>query len=102
MEMPASEPSATAWAFWDRWRGPPELIVQIARRAMRAVTGEEGVVGTGRVVVLVPTKHTKELLASAESPKLKVQRTTKDYVVAYEMAKLAEARGEDEEESLLS
>ena len=33
--------SRTAWAFWAGWRGPPELVVQIARRARWAVCASD-------------------------------------------------------------
>jgi hypothetical protein len=31
---------STAWAEWDGWRGPPELVVQIARAALWTVSRE--------------------------------------------------------------
>jgi hypothetical protein len=40
--VPVDEPAErdvppVAWAFWDGWRGPPELVVHVVRRALWAV-----------------------------------------------------------------
>ena len=44
-----------AWAFWDGWRGPPELVIQVARRAQWAVgsTDEERATATCKIHVYV-------------------------------------------------
>jgi len=48
-------PAPVAWADWISWRGPPELVVQIARRAIWAVgsTDHERQAATCTVEVLV-------------------------------------------------
>lgn len=58
--MPREEESQrdvlpVAWAFWDGWRGPPELVIHVARRAQSAVssTDEERATATCKMQVYV-------------------------------------------------